>query len=221
MIYLAHSKAPSNESSSRRTQCSASSSIERKNLPTSRPNAAISFVGPSTIRLGERSTPLSPDGVSIVKHSISKREQLLFQTQKSLLTGGGCTTPLCLAFPPDRRAKAKTKSNHFQRNTLGAPSKTATPGTSHIYYHYYYYSKKKSKMPTSLLSSQPTILILMIVTLSTKILSSHWKIGRKHKRLHSACITRRTSDNTQQITSDGKKHNVPHTCVTRTRPHTL
>lgn len=68
MIYLAHSKAPSNETSSKRTQNSANSNIEQT-FRHQRPKQHVFFVGP--IYLSSQQDLLHPPDSSIVNHSIS------------------------------------------------------------------------------------------------------------------------------------------------------
>jgi len=176
MIYLAHSKAPSNEVSSRRTQSSASSSIERTFRHWLQDQSRL-FLFRWTNRLPSRQGLLhSPDG------SITRSPTRNFRKLRNLLTDGGCT---CRS----RRTEEQkaTKSNTFNA-TLGASSKTAnTPeNVTHLLSLLLLLKKKNKQTPTLLLSSQSTILILMIVTLSTKILWNHWKITEMSRRVHHA-----------------------------------
>jgi len=110
MIYLAHSKAPSNETSSRRTQNSASSSIERTFRHSILRNQTRQFLfsldQPSSV--STTSTPHARRR-TIVNHSISNAK--FSETQES--PDWRVAAPAVLAGP-------KSKSNkieHFQRNT--------------------------------------------------------------------------------------------------------
>lgn len=162
MIYLAYSKAPSNETSSRRAQSSASSSIERT-FRTSGPKQQFL----SLDRLPSVSTRPTPLARRLNRQSLDLQREFFGNSEIS-----PDWRRLHLSFSPDRRAKAsQAKRNRITFNaTLGASSKTATPGNvTHLLSLLLLLTKQK-KTPTLLSPSQPTILILMIVTLSTKIL---------------------------------------------------
>jgi len=137
MIYLAHSKAPSNETSSRRTQNSASSSIERTfRHSISRSNQAIFiFVGPTIFRL---------DNVYATHQTAHNRQSLDLQREIFGNSGISWLTDGC--FCRSRRTEEQKQQNrtlstqhleHRQKQQIHLE-------TSHIYYHYYYYFKKSN-----------------------------------------------------------------------------